>query len=333
MGKQFVSACRGFTLFTALVSFILIVLGIIMVNSMIQTESTATKIIDDLEEQQELQAIADLSRADALQTFNYSVRQQLERYFTDQQNVYFLNKDTDDWEEIQTSFVEQFFVSSGTITPQGQNSPRVEGFAAALASSLASTMLDADDPRGYSITIKNVKNTDELKKAIQAAFEKSANQGNFLQLIECDSGEFDSCNGSFYINLDLTGISAELYEAFPFVSVKSETTNRTLEQPILPRGNIQLYVPIRYFKALAGAKQLRDEIIGDTSAINQMKQMKLGFCDTGCNPRDNPNNPKTGDWTNECPTSEQHVNNSVRLENPYDSFGAYEPISSPSAEK
>ncbi|HLC36824.1 MAG TPA: hypothetical protein VJK05_04435, partial [archaeon] len=72
---------KAFTLFTALISFLLIILTTLLVTNMIQTTRSTSDVINSIEEQTQLQAIADLARADAIQTFNYNVRNKIEAYF------------------------------------------------------------------------------------------------------------------------------------------------------------------------------------------------------------------------------------------------------------
>src|SRR3989344_799498 len=106
-------AQKGFTLFTALVAFILIVLAMLLVQSMISTERTTSDIISDISEQQEMQAIADLARADALQVFNFGIRYTIEDFSTRDsepqdglpENVYVVfASDAQDWETLQQRF-------------------------------------------------------------------------------------------------------------------------------------------------------------------------------------------------------------------------------------
>src|SRR3989344_5777779 len=88
---------KGFTLFTALVSIILIVLAVLLAQSMIRTERNVTDTISDIQEQQEMQAMADLARADAMQVFNFGIRYQIEQYLTNPQNSILITPDTWTW--------------------------------------------------------------------------------------------------------------------------------------------------------------------------------------------------------------------------------------------
>src|SRR3990167_1568119 len=95
---------KGFTLFKALVSIILIVLTVLLAQSMIRTERNVTDTIADVQEQQEMQAMADLARADSMQVFNFGVRYQIEQYLTNPQNSILITPDTVTWNELVRDF-------------------------------------------------------------------------------------------------------------------------------------------------------------------------------------------------------------------------------------
>ena len=72
---------RAFNLFTALVSFVLIMLAVLMVNTMTRTEERAIATVADLQQQSEMQTIADLRRGDAFQYVVFRIRHLMEEYF------------------------------------------------------------------------------------------------------------------------------------------------------------------------------------------------------------------------------------------------------------
>src|SRR3990167_7452966 len=73
---------KGFNLFTALVAIVLVVLAALLAKTMVDSESKTSNIISDIEEEQKMQTIADLAKADALQAFNFGIRFTIERHFT-----------------------------------------------------------------------------------------------------------------------------------------------------------------------------------------------------------------------------------------------------------
>ena len=107
---------KAFTLFTALVSFVLIALGFVLVQSMIEAERSSAQTIETIDEQTEMQNIADLARADALQVFNIGVRYQFELWITSPTNeFYILDKDSaNDWERMIDDFAK-LDIRIGTI--------------------------------------------------------------------------------------------------------------------------------------------------------------------------------------------------------------------------
>ncbi|MBN2127072.1 MAG: hypothetical protein JW703_01610, partial [Candidatus Diapherotrites archaeon] len=286
---------KGFTLFTALVSFILIVLAVLVTQSMLGVESNAITVMSDLEEQSELQAIVDLARADALQTFNYDIRYALESYFQAEANNYPLDETEKTLEDIKKGFINQFFV--GTT---GNND--VTAFANRLASALENTLANINDPRGYTITLKTSprqETTDTMVKAMQ----KSQTNDKFMEIITCGEDEgipFDKCDGSFYINLDFASISNEDYEKLPALEIRSNSTGRTIRQPIIPRGNMRIYVPIRIFKVFEAGRLIEFGENGNNGILtanysNSIENYKLGFCD-GCGPKTNPIQSGSSTW-------------------------------------
>ena len=59
---------------------------------------------------------------------------------------------------------------------------------------------------------------------------------------------------------DGQGMSDAIYEEFPLVTV-TNNEGRTLKEPILPRGKFKVYVPLRMFKALLGAKLISERVL------------------------------------------------------------------------
>lgn len=102
---------KGFTLFTALVSFVLILLSAMLVQTMIKAERDRTEVISNIQEQAEMQAMADLTRAEALQTFNYIIRKEIETYFNYNNRKYplIIYPQDHNFSEIRDDFAQRFF--------------------------------------------------------------------------------------------------------------------------------------------------------------------------------------------------------------------------------
>ena len=103
---------KGFNLFTALISFLLILLAVLLVQSMIQAERSATDTVDHIESRSKLEATAEMARADAMQVFNYALRKKIEDWLIrPDTGVVFLDLEDTSWEEIQDQFAESKFGS------------------------------------------------------------------------------------------------------------------------------------------------------------------------------------------------------------------------------
>ncbi len=308
---------KAFTLFTALVSFILIVLTILISQSMLRVESNALTMMSDLEEQKELQSIVDLARADALQTFNYDIRYVLEDYFST--NTYPIYENDTDIAKVKQTFINEFFVGTN---PKSQTN--VRAFSEKLVRTLENILTEQKDPRGYTITLDIPQQRNKTVTAMQNAMKQSAIKDNFMEIVTDCKGNFEDCDGSFYINLDFASLTNEEYESLPALKITSNTTERTIRQPIIPRGNMRIYVPIRLFKAFKAALILREKI---TPVKKEIQKYELGFC-KGCGPITNPKKPKGSDnWTNPenktCP--KQNIEQEITMSN---SLGSYKDNSS-----
>ncbi len=124
---------RGFTLFTALLSIVLISLTWLLMSSMTNSEKSTTSTIDDIKQHDEMQSIIDLQRADAMQVFNFNLRKTTEEYFTLLKpndlpiNAFLLDDSISTWSDVTDEF-SRFFATSGS----GPDAP-VQMFAATTA--------------------------------------------------------------------------------------------------------------------------------------------------------------------------------------------------------
>ena len=306
---MFSSNQRAFNLFTALVSFVLIILSVLLVTIMIKSERTTVDSINDIAEGTELQAASDLARADAIQVFNYGIRYQIEIWLTNPDNFYLMTTDKLTWKDVVDDFARSNFGSKETGGSQ---------FANRTAKHLTSLLSSAPQPlaAGYEITLKS--DEEKLRTVLQKLFSKSIDEGNFFDVIKCENGNYNECLGTFYVNLNVAELNPEEYESLPQLEVKNNTTGRIIRNPILPRGNFRIYVPLRVFKALAGgftiahtddAKGNRDYGLFSARIHNEIEEMKLGFCDRKvCMPRNNPYTGPEQDGFNGACTGSIQIN-------------------------
>ncbi len=265
---------KGFTLFTALIAFILIVLSLLLVQSMVSTERSSSDIISDISEQEEMQALADLARADSLQVFNFIIRYDIENLSTrttaggtaPSVSYTIFPSTISSWENLKEEFVkERFGVSEFNSDEDGQNQ-----FAGRVARHLISLLEQTPNTRGFSFDLEK-PSQNEMTEIMANKFEEQVNSDltNFFEVIDCDD-TYDSCIGTFYVTIDLSEeiMSNEDYEKFPLIKVTKEKTGRTLKEPILPRGKFRIYVPIRLFKAYKAAEEIGNRIFPLTGIPN-----------------------------------------------------------------
>lgn len=276
-------SARGFTLFTALLSFVLILLAGLLINTMITAERTSNEVVLEVEAQSRMQSLADLTRADALQVVNYGIRNAIEEYSQNQGNAYPYSSQTfagaspsAAWQNVQNDFSNFFF---------GQ------GNGSILAGRIASNLyvIVQSSPRsvgGYTISTKGGQEP-EIKQAIESVLtQTNASNQNFLQVVKC---EYDTppseCVGSFYVNLDFSLLSDAEYEKLPAIHVYDEATRRELVEPVIPRGKFRIYVPLRLFKALKYAHEIAQGQLANGGGLlspafhDNLEKLGVGMCD------------------------------------------------------
>jgi hypothetical protein len=296
---------KGFNLFTALVSFLLIMLAVLLIQSMINSERSAADTIAKIESRNRLQATAEMARGDAMQVFNYTLRKKIEDWLISPEGGrIFLDLENKSWEEIKSDFAKSKF-----------GDPQADGtkFATFAARSMQGIFHVPSHFGSYSISVEGT--TADLERGINAAIEKSLD--DFFTVIECADGDPQDCEkGTFYVNLHLEKLTQEEYEALPKVRVvdkasckdPSEVSCEELKMVILPKTTFRIYVPLRFFKAIAEARALSHfpESGGSFSNMNwvntssdgglfspknhnEIENFCLGMCDYGyCAPRTVP---------------------------------------------
>ncbi len=290
---------KGFNLFTALISFLLILLAVLLVQSMIQSERNATDTVDHIESRSKLEATAEMARADAMQVFNYALRKKIEDWLVSPETgVVFLRLEDKSWQEIQDEFAESKFGGN-----QGSQ------FAHFTAGSLEAIFHQPTHFGNYTISIEGKETlADGIKNAISKSLED-----DFFTVIECNGDpRGNNCPlGTFYVNLHLERLSQEEYESLPKIVVRDKASGEELKQVILPKTTFRIYVPLRFFKAIAEARSLAHYSNSGKSFSNEgwintpddyglfaprthniIEQFALGMCDYGtCRPREDPLNP------------------------------------------
>jgi hypothetical protein len=272
---------RGFTLYTALLSFILILLAALLVNTMINAERISNEVVLEVEAQSRMQSFADLTRADALQVVNYGIRNAIEEYTQNTGNAYPYSSNTTNWEQVQDDFSNFFFGGNGGGVLAGR-------IAANLSVIVSSNQRQIG---GYSITIEG-GNESQLKAAIQDVLKDTIAGGSeFLEVVDCDIAKAPvDCVGTFYVNLDFSTIDDATYESLPSIHVKDATTGRELVEPVIPRGKFRIYVPLRIFRALRYAHDIAGGSLSggagllDPTFHANLGKLGVGMCDHEVSP-------------------------------------------------
>lgn len=328
---------RAFNLFTALVSFVLIMLTMLLVNSMTAKEGSTVSTINDISAQAQMQTAADLARADAMQVFNYSLRQRIETWLSSPTNWYVLTKGKN-WNDIVKDYACVNFggcpryrcsdnantecdCPKDTVTqikPQSCASSDCGGgecsnqsgvqFADVTANTMSGLLEMGQTSGRYDIQLED--NQDELRKALVEINQRSVDKGEFFEVVDCELPEtgaskeqIQACLGTFYVKLKMSLIDDETYEKLPKIVVKNITTGDYLKQGILPHADFRIYVPLRIFKAIAQTKYYAENSIFLNN--DYFGSLKLGLCDAGCIPREYAGN-STGNGTlsgSACPNT------------------------------
>ena len=283
---------RAFNLFTALISFIMIVVSVLLTQSMIQTERQTNDIIAGIESRSELQAVADMTRADAIQIFNFGLRERIEDWLADRdRGRYTIEMADRTWKEIQQDYAAAKFGGDRSIE-----------FADFAANSLIALFYSEAHYGNYSVSLENAQS---LREVLDKAIKKSVQTGEFFEVVECDMDKHNNdprqCRkGTFYVTLAIAGLPFEDYEKLPRLKIRNKATGDEIKEVILPRANFRIFVPVRLFKALAEARAIshrpgakpnseQDNGLFSVRLHNQIEQMALGVCDKGfCAPRTNP---------------------------------------------
>lgn len=281
------AGARGFTLFTALVGILLVVLGVLLAQSMSSTERSTAEIIAENRIDQEMLDAATLAQADSLQEFNFGLRSAMEKYFSHSDHDNYYELESSQWnsniDEIAADFEDKHF---------GEDLEQISDFA---ANELASTLPGVKRTPDFLIRIPEFESA-EFKEKLKTALQPVSG-GKIIEAIDCT--DKDNCpRGTFYINLDFASLSDQDYESLPKIEVIKKSTCRLasgqndvsddvsldkcvkkIKIPIVPRGKVRILVPLRVFKAIASAQEIAS-IVFDDSTNRRLETVKLGVCDS-----------------------------------------------------
>lgn len=299
-------------MFSAIVAAVLFLAGVMLVQTMVSTEERVSGQIFSMEENFALSDAANLARSDSIQTFNYHFRERLEFYLTNPDNEFAIlyrnvngesNYDNpeNDWDNVVKEFEKQILLIREDAGG-GENFDSVLRF-------VSKKMIDEFRPGAYgrydvSLDVVNSNEaitilSETLKKSITTARD---NGESFLEVVDCDMGAKKDCPlGTFYFNIPLNNITAEDYEQLPRIIVKDLITGEEIKISILPRSNLRLYIPLRFFKAVHNSSLQYSPSVKQSHST--FEDYRLGYCDSGCNTRTSPTSSSTGNRTRNCSPS------------------------------
>jgi len=277
---------RGFNMFSIIVATILIMTGVVLTSTLITTEEKTSRQIYNMLNNYQLSDAANIARADALQTFNYQFREKLEDYLTFTQKelndepgfTLFVIKQPNQkftFNDMKTTFEDVILLTGNNKTKK---------FTAAI-NFVAENTIDQFHEGTYGrFTVSLSDSTVEAKRALGDAALAAVinNQKDFLEVVGCDDSECPV--GSFYFNIPLNTLTDQQYESLPRIIVKDVITKEEIKMAILPRTNLKVYIPLRFFKALTQAGKAAEAM---ARAHNELSQYRLGFCGA-CQPNSTP---------------------------------------------
>jgi hypothetical protein len=304
---------RGFNLFSALVAAIFLMTGVILVNMLVSTEETIGTEIYVMTNNFSLSDAAAIARSDALQTFNYNFRKQLEDYLTVSENdirigISFNLIRTEDivpgnpeqtWEKLKDNF-EKSILLKGNEVDETANTR----FTASIEMVARKTIDQFHDGRygRYHVSLSERDNTakKKLEQALIQTLEENINEIEFLEIVGCNA---TTCEiGTFYFIIPLDKMSDQAYESLPMIIVKDLVTGEEIKFPLLPKTRLNIYVPLRFFKAIHETWHKNTLAIIDYEDLldrgQTLKTAMLGYCDQGCEPRTDPLTTGLPTWNN-----------------------------------
>jgi len=310
---------RGFNMFSAIVAVILIMTGVVLTSTLISTEEKTNRQVYSMLNNYQLTDAAAIARADALQNFNYAFRVQMENYLT--YDKYEMGEYSSDMANglglftIKTGNEDFTFSEMKAAFEQSVLQKTGPGDFNSVLEYVAGNTINQFQERTYGRFSVYLSERAEDRSGAQSKVKDvlyaatAPRMNNLFEVVDCE-GENSCNNGSFYFNIPLNEITDAEYESLPRIVVKDLVTHEEIKMPILPRTNIRIYMPLRFFKAIYEARKfaiiMRDH-------HNELEDYKLGFCDSGCAPRTHPRNPVTGPYNQDCPQSASGTASTVSL--------------------
>jgi hypothetical protein len=298
---------KGFNMFSALVAAVLLMTSVVLVSILVNTEERLGRELYIMIGNYKLSDAAALARADALQSFNFHFREQMENYLTydtyerDNQQGFTLIRTEDlasfNWSDVEAEFER-------TILLVDDAGGATKDFDAAIDFVARKTVTQFKGGRygRYKVELSDTSEDSirAIKDGINQAMVTYMDEGNrVLEVLDCD--DMDCPLGTFYFNIPLDKLDPVAYDALPRIVVQDVVTKEELQIAILPKTRLRIYIPLRFFKAIYEAKK-NAEVIDFVEGRGDISKARLGFCDAGsCYPRDDPlRYLGISNWTQAC---------------------------------
>ncbi len=259
---------KGFTLFTALVGFIIIGIGVLVMQHMSNSEQNYQNLLNSLLTQQEMDSSIHMIKLDAISAFDLLYRVNFYDYYVSQSSVDsgIPIVDANNWPDYKKGYILETFgiditqdVDANEYVSQNKLSGYVTNKILALLSDYRGNYkgenyffriydyaLQNADPEDLSL--ENAVSATKLSGTHLALSINESSQGpEFLNILDCENN--DCQRGSFYTNLDFTKINYGLYVYLPRILIINNLDKSQIDDAILPYSKLSLYLPMRLFGA------------------------------------------------------------------------------------
>ncbi|MDD4049798.1 MAG: hypothetical protein PHX47_02200 [Candidatus ainarchaeum sp.] len=225
---------KGFNLFTALISLMLLSITLVFIFNMVQTEENYLELINNQSQASDLLTIADISRADAFNNFVVSFREQWMSFRSDSDSeIRLTRKDIMlDWDNFVDYFADYIFFDNN--------------FEDHFARNMVESLNYTNPPTGYDIDVPTYS-PYELSRIIKKAFLAAGDDK--IKVVSCERKD-EVCLGTLYFTIDTRKLSAEEYETLPMITVKRNVDDEVIQRPVFAKRAYRIYIPWRGFQAL-----------------------------------------------------------------------------------
>lgn len=289
---------KGFNLFTALVAIILILLTGLLINTMLQTESSTKNTLQNIADEEKINAVSETVRENITQLVNFRIRWVINSYFSTNNSVTFEINDAIEFDKMKEKFIASYF-----------SEDFANEFANSVEAYITNLSYDLGDYKVYEEGFNDQKEAEALRKLMLysmfkdglTAIPPAIPRKDFLQPVGNCSFSIENCSGTFYITLKSGSVPAEIYEDLPKVTIEESKTKAGIKvkNPILPRHDVKIFVPLRIFKILKIAEKYAEEMLAKRP---EFQKYALGVCDVGkCGARDSINTPAGESFNTLCP--------------------------------